>query len=352
MVSSIKAFKQDPHFKTILISTSQHKQLLSDVISLFKLNVNYDLRVMRKNQGLSGLTARLLKSFDSLFKNLKPDLIFVQGDTTSSMTAALSAFYKKIPVAHIEAGLRTGDIYSPFPEEINRIYIDMVSEFLFPPTKKARKNLADSGIKKGNILITGNTGIDALLMTLNIKTSYGKKITGKILDGDKIILMTTHRRESFGKPLQNIIKAIIVLAGKFKEYKFILPVHPNPNVKLPVYENLKGIPNIILTDPLPYTDFIMIMKKAFLIISDSGGIQEEAPVLGKPVVVLREKTERVEAVKNNAAILTGHDKEKIITTVSGLIRDRTLYKKMSKIRYLYGDGKAGSRIYKFIKEHL
>lgn len=347
MVSTIKEFKKDKNYKTIIIATSQHEELLTEVIDLFNLKIDFNLHIMRKNQSLSELSSRLIKGLGEIYNKIQPDIIFVQGDTSSSFLGALTGFYKKITVAHIEAGLRTFDKFSPFPEEINRVFIDLIADYLFPPTATSKTNLINSGVDKKRILVSGNTGIDALLMTIKMKKKFQEKKL-KSLNSEKIITITTHRRESFGKPIMNTLKAIKILAKKLKDFQFVFPVHPNPNVKRIVNSQLADLKNVILTKPLNYSDFILLMSKSKLIITDSGGIQEEAPVLGKPVLILRDKTERPEAVAKGAAILVGTDTSLIVNETMKLIEDQKAYKKMAKVRYLYGDGNAGKKIYDFI----
>ena len=319
MAPIIKVFKNDLiNFNTIVAVTGQHREMLDQVLELFKIVPDYDLNLMRPNQTLESLTGRILIGISDLLDKIKPDILFIQGDTTTTYATALASFYKKIRVAHVEAGLRTKNVHSPFPEEINRRMTTILSSFHFPPTQQSKKNLLDDGISNKDIIISGNTVIDSLLnvskkIDLN-KKKYNvlfKKKYGIDFNNLKTILITGHRRENFGEGFENICEAIKEIA-LLKNIQIIYPVHLNPNVQEPVIRILKGLSNIYLIPPQDYVPFIFLMKKSYLILTDSGGVQEEAPSLGKPVLVMRDNTERPEGIKVGTAKLVGTDKKKII----------------------------------------
>jgi len=353
-----KLKKENHNWKVGVCLTAQHREMLDQVLNIFNIKLDYDLNIMKQNQDLYDITSNILINIKNVLNDFQPDLVLVHGDTTTTFVSSLAAFYKKIEVGHIEAGLRTGDIYYPFPEEANRKLTTSLAKYHFAPTIIAKENLLNEGVKEENIIVTGNTGIDALFLALNkIKKNKNleKKIINKfsstfsILDS-QFILVTAHRRESFGKGFINICEAIKELAIKYPKIKFIYPVHLNPNVKRPVKEILSNIKNIFLIEPLEYLEFVYLMSKSYLILTDSGGIQEEAPSLGKPVLVMRDITERVEALEAGTVKLVGTDKSRIIKEVSRLIEDKNEYDKMSKAVNPYGDGKASERIAKFLKE--
>jgi len=353
-----KLKKENHNWKVGVCVTAQHREMLDQVLNIFNIKLDYDLNIMKQNQDLYDITSNILINIKNVLNDFQPDLVLVHGDTTTTFVSSLAAFYKKIEVGHIEAGLRTGDIYYPFPEEANRKLTTSLAKYHFAPTIIAKENLLNEGVKEENIIVTGNTGIDALFLALNkIKKNKNleKKIINKfsstfsILDS-QFILVTAHRRESFGKGFINICEAIKELAIKYPKIKFIYPVHLNPNVKRPVKEILSNIKNIFLIEPLEYLEFVYLMSKSYLILTDSGGIQEEAPSLGKPVLVMRDITERVEALEAGTVKLVGTDKSRIIKEVSRLIEDKNEYDKMSKAVNPYGDGKASERIAKFLKE--
>lgn len=347
----VKVFKQNKNFKTLVCVTAQHRQMLDQILKTFGLKPDYDLNIMTKNQTLSELSAQILNKIEKVLTRENPEFVFVQGDTTTTFISALAAFYKKLKICHLEAGLRTNHKYAPFPEEINRKMTTVLADYHFAPTKEAAANLAKEGVSKAKIFVVGNTVIDALLAVVNKIKAYqpGKfKQLKKINFGKKIILVTGHRRENFGRGFENICRALKQLAEKHPETEIVYPVHLNPNVKKPVFAILGKIKNVKLIEPLAYTDFVFLMHKAYLIITDSGGVQEEAPSLGKPVLVMREATERPEAVKAGTVILVGTDSRKIAKYVEELLLGQALYKKMSKAHNPYGDGKTASRILKII----
>ncbi len=333
----------------IVIATAQHREMLDQILNLFKIKPDYDLNIMKERQSLSGLTSRLTAKIDEVYKKENFSATLVQGDTTSTFVGSLVSFYHKIPVGHVEAGLRTDNIYNPFPEEVNRRLNSVISTYHYTPTEKAKENLLKENTNEQNILVTGNTVIDALLCTLKEKSERLKKIREKLgIENTKYILMTMHRRENWGKPMKDVMKAVKEILYEKKDYKLLFPVHLNPAVREIVYEELKGHENIILTDPLDYLPFISVMERAQLILTDSGGIQEEAPSLGIPTLVLRETTERPEAIEGGTAKLVGTDKEKVKKEALLLLNDEKEYKKMSGMNNPFGDGKASERI----RDHL
>jgi len=336
-----------------VIATEQHKHLLHQMLKVFELKPDVTLSLMKENQNLSELTSTAIIALNKVLAKETPDLVIAQGDTTTAMVTALVSFYNKIPFAHIEAGLRSGDLHNPFPEELNRIIADRVASFNFAPTERARENLIKEGIPSNTIYVTGNTVIDALLWVVNkIRKVETLKVKKFINSKRKLILVTLHRRESFGKPLINICKAIKTIALERKDVQIIYPVHPNPNVRNIVRNLLEGIKNIYLIDPLDYVDFVALLDKAYIVLTDSGGIQEEAPALGKPVLVVRDKTERLEALEKGVAKLVGRQEETIVEEVIKLLDNIEAYKALAKGISPYGDGKAAERIVRILKENL
>lgn len=350
----IKQFQEDSsNFKTVVCITAQHREILDQVLNFFNIKPNYDLNLMKLNQTLFNITSsKVLGEMEKIINDCSPDIIFVQGDTTTAFLGSLAGYYKKIKIAHVEAGLRSYNKYSPFPEEINRILIDHTADYFFAPTEKAKLNLSKEGIR-GNVWVVGNTVIDALFYGLDIIKRWGEEkyfTYFKFVDfSKKIILVTAHRRENFGQPFKDIASALKQLAKKFNNIEIIYPVHPNPNVTKPIFNILKGINNIHLIKSLDYSHLIWIMNKSYIVLTDSGGIQEEAPSLGKPVLVLRNVTERTEGIKAGTAKLIGTDINTIVTTVSNLLTNEQRYQKMAMVANPYGDGKTCKRIMKIIK---
>lgn len=340
--------KNSDIFESIVCVTAQHRELLDSVLKLFQIKPDFDLDIMRANQNLWSLTSEVLLKTKDIIEKVNPNVVLVHGDTTTSMASALSAFYAKIPVGHVEAGLRTFDKYYPFPEEINRVFTDSICTYHFAPTEKSCNNLKNSMIPQENIYKTGNTVIDALLYIVNNKQEDIKEL--KLNPNLKTILLTSHRRENFGEPIRNICSAVLELVNKNKDIEFVYPVHPNPNIRKPVYEILQGKDRIHLIEPLEYAQFCTLMKKSYIILTDSGGVQEEAPSLGKPVIVLRDTTERPEAVEYGTVKLTGTNIEKIVSEVQKLLNDEKEYKKMSESINPYGDGQASKRIIEVLKK--
>ena len=346
----VLALKKNPaNFIVRVCVTAQHRHILDPVLNLFHIIPDIDLDLMQNNQSISELSSRAMGALTKTLKQVMPDLVLVQGDTTTAMIAAMAAFYEQIPVAHVEAGLRTRDLLNPFPEEMNRRVISILGAFHFAPTSKAVDSLVCEGIAKEKIYLTGNTVVDALLTILEQEVDW--EIPVKVND-KKIVLVTAHRRESFGEPLKQICKAIRELSNRFSDLAFIYPVHPNPNVKKVVNRELVGSPRVFLLDPLEYQHFVFLMKQSYLILTDSGGIQEEAAFLGKPVLVMRNETERVESIETGVSKLVGVSAERIVQEVEKLLLDERTYATMSQHSQVYGDGHAAERIIKVLEEHL
>lgn len=349
MAPLVKELEKYPEtFESIVCVTAQHRQMLDQVLNLFNIKPDYDLDIMKPNQDLWTITSDVLLLMKDVFEKAKPDIVLVHGDTTTSMAAALSAFYARIPVGHVEAGLRTFDKHYPFPEEINRVFADAVCTYHFAPTETSVENLVKSAIPKEHIYKTGNTVIDALLHTVeNNKIDLSYIGLNPEL---KTILLTSHRRENFGEPIKNICKAVLKLVEDNKNIQVVYPVHLNPNVQKPVKELLDGKERIHLIEPMEYAPFSSLMKEAHLIMTDSGGVQEEAPSLGKPVLVLRTTTERPEAVEYGTVKLVGTDTDVIVKEVQNLLDNESEYKKMSEAINPYGDGLASQRIVDAIRK--
>lgn len=364
MAPLVLEFKKYPlQYETVVCVSGQHREMLDTVLELFQIVPDYDLNIMQANQDLYDVTNRILTGLRDVLKQVKPDLVFVHGDTTTSTTAALAAFYQQIPVAHVEAGLRTGNIYSPWPEEMNRQLTGRLATYHFAPTPLAKQNLLKENVYEKSIEVTGNTVIDALHWVVNriadnndlslslqcdlVQKGYD---INRLLRGQQMVLITGHRRENFGEGFLNICQAIKQLADTFPNIDFVYPMHLNPNVRKPVLDILDNAGNnVFLIEPLSYLPFVYMMQKSLLILTDSGGVQEEAPGLGKPVLVMRDTTERPEAVEAGTVMLVGTDKNKIINGVSDLVNNiNGLYESMSHAENPYGDGKACDRIVKWL----
>lgn len=348
MAPVILALKNESWANVRVLATAQHRDLLDQVLDAFMIVPDIDLNIMRSNQTLTLLTARLLNSLDDVLTVENPDVVLVQGDTTTVMTVALASFYHNIPVGHIEAGLRTGDMMNPFPEELNRVLTGQLARWHFAPMESSCRNLKREGVDPKSILVTGNTVIDALLMTVAKNPPLDIDLDSK----KRLILITSHRRENFGEPLRSICRAIHTLAVNNTNIQFLFPVHPNPNVKDVVYEMLSGVSNIRLCAPLGYKAFVAAMNRSYLIISDSGGIQEEAPALGKPVLVLRDETERQEAIEVGAVKIVGSNYRYIVQEAQLLIDDPVVYQSMVHGKSPYGDGHAAKKIVNKLKTHF
>ncbi len=348
MAPVILALKNESWVDVRVLATAQHRHMLDQVLNFFGIDPDIDLNIMRPNQALTTLTARLLLELDDVLLAEKPDVVLAQGDTTTVMTVALACFYHRISFGHVEAGLRTWDMQNPFPEEANRVIAGRLACWHFAPTESSRQNLLREGVCDTDIVVTGNTVIDALFMTASKKLEIGVHLD----DTRRLVLVTSHRRENFGEPFRNICRALRTLAEGNADIQILYPVHPNPNVKDVAHEMLAGYSNIILCEPLDYAPFVAAMKKAYLIISDSGGVQEEAPALGKPVLVLRDETERPEAVDMGVVKLVGPNFERIVKEAQLLLDDPDAYQSMARGISPYGDGKGAQRIVAVLKEHF
>ena len=362
MAPLVKEFQKRPNeFQTIVCVTGQHREMLDQVLHIFEITPDYDLNIMKQGQDLYDVTARVLLGMRDVLKEARPDVVLVHGDTTTSTAAALAAFYQQLPVGHVEAGLRTHNIYSPWPEEMNRQLTGRLATYHFAPTPLSRQNLLSEGIQESHITVTGNTVIDALYMVVD-KIKQDKVLdaelekllkqsgydVNRLSAGKKLVLITGHRRENFGDGFISMCRAIKTLTEKYPEVDFVYPMHLNPNVRKPIHEVfggvLSGLGNMFFIEPLEYLSFVYLMEKSTIVLTDSGGIQEEAPGLGKPVLVMRDTTERPEALEAGTVKLVGTDYGKIIKEVSALIEDREYYDRMSKAVNPYGDGKACQRI--------
>lgn len=354
MAPLVKALQNDTErFETKVCVTAQHRQMLDQVLEVFDIVPDYDLNIMAPNQDLYDITSKVLLGLRDVLKEFRPDTVLVHGDTTTSMAASLAAFYQQIAVGHVEAGLRTYDMLSPWPEEMNRQVTDRICTYYFAPTEQSKQNLLQENIEESKIYVTGNTVIDALLMAVDIiarkpgvKERIQKELQekGYTVGQRQYILVTGHRRENFGEGFLHICTAIKELAAKHPDMDIVYPVHLNPNVQKPVYELLSGLDNVYLISPLDYLPFIYAMQHSTLLLTDSGGVQEEAPSLGKPVLVMRNTTERPEAVEAGTVKLVGTDASAIVSSVTELLRDKKLYRRMSETHNPYGDGQACERI--------
>ncbi len=366
MAPLVKEFQKYPgEFETVVCVTGQHRQMLDQVLDLFDIKPDYDLNIMKQGQDLYDVTARVLIGMRDVLNADKPDVVLVHGDTTTSTAAALAAFYQRIPVGHVEAGLRTKNIYSPWPEEMNRQLTGRIATYHFAPTKLSKENLMSEGIDDSRVFITGNTVIDALRWVIDkiensddIKVKLAEELkksgydTGRLAEGKKLVLITGHRRENFGDGFIAICEAIKALSEKYPDVDFVYPMHLNPNVRRPIHQvfgdNLDELSNVFFIEPLEYLSFVYLMKKSHIVLTDSGGIQEEAPGLGKPVLVMRDTTERPEALKAGTVKLVGADFDRILKEVSALIDNQECYTSMSQAVNPYGDGFACCRIVKSI----
>lgn len=362
MAPLVKEFEKHPDmFKTIVCVTGQHREMLDQVLQIFEINPDYDLNIMKQGQDLYDVTTRVLTGMRDVLKDAQPDIVLVHGDTTTSTASALAAFYQQIPVGHVEAGLRTHNIYSPWPEEMNRQITGRIAAYNFAPTPLSKQNLLTEGIKEESITVTGNTVIDALYMVVdkikndkaldnnleNILKNAGYDVN-RLSGGKKLVLITGHRRENFGEGFIHMCKAIKTLTEKYPDVDFVYPMHLNPNVRKPIHEVFGNEPssNMFFIEPLEYLSFVYLMEKSTIVLTDSGGIQEEAPGLGKPVLVMRDTTERPEALEAGTVKLVGTDYDKIVSKVSKLLNDEKYYDEMSKAVNPYGDGIACERIVK------
>ncbi|NLG32989.1 MAG: UDP-N-acetylglucosamine 2-epimerase (non-hydrolyzing) [Syntrophomonadaceae bacterium] len=351
MAPVIKELKKVEDIKTVVVVTAQHREMLDQVLNLFKIVPDYDLNLMKERQDLFSLTTGILNGIKSILEKEKPDLMLVHGDTTTTFTASLAAFYLKIPVGHVEAGLRTRNKYSPFPEEINRTLTGKLAELHFAPTETNKQNLLAESVASLKIWVTGNTVIDALLETVNSNYVFGPEFKN-INFNNRILLVTTHRRENWGSQMRSIYEALIRLIDEFSDVEVIFPVHKNPIVRNVALEMLEGKERVHLLEPLDYEPFANLMNVSYIILTDSGGMQEEAPSLGKPVLVLRDTTERPEALQAGTVKLVGTNQRSIYEAAKILLTNKYEYKKMSRAINPYGDGKAAARIVDVIKDFL
>lgn len=354
MAILVRKLQQDPHFEHKLCVTGQHRQMLDQVLELFELIPDFDLNIMQSGQDLTDVTCRILVALRELFQSYRPDLVLVHGDTTTCMATSLAAFYAGIKIGHIEAGLRTGNLQSPFPEEANRLITDRLANYFFAPTDRNVQVLLQEGVKPEAIAKTGNTVIDALLYVSNQVYQFSQKIEDSIkkifASQRKILLVTGHRRENFGDGFIQICNALYDLAEQHPTLEIVYPVHLNPNVQEPVYERLGNLPNVHLPAPIDYADFVYAMKQSWVILTDSGGVQEEAPSLGKPVLVMRDTTERPEAVEAGTVKLVGANRTAIVESVKELWENTSLYHQMAAANNPYGDGHASERIIEFLRK--
>jgi UDP-N-acetylglucosamine 2-epimerase len=351
----LELLRRSDRFEALVCVTAQHRSMLDQVLGVFEIAPDIDLDLMTANQTLSSLTASILTSLSRVFEERRPDCVLVQGDTTTAMAASLCAFYHQIPVGHVEAGLRTNNKWSPFPEEINRRLAGQIADWHFAPTERARQNLLREGFSDERIVVVGNTVIDALLMArekLKSRPVSWGSLNPADFRGRSLVAITGHRRESFGDGFRSLCRAILRLAKRFPDTAFVYPVHLNPHVRKPVFEMLSGVSNIHLIEPLEYLPFVSLMDASAIIISDSGGVQEEAPALGKPVLVTRDSTERPEAIEAGSAKLVGTDEEAIVREAARLLEDPTAREAMAKIRNPFGDGDSARRIVDELSKRL
>lgn len=345
MAPVVMKLKSEKNIQPIVVLTAQHRQMLDQVMNLFDLKADYDLDIMKDRQTLSDITVRVLTGLEKIMEEVKPDIVLVQGDTTTVLAGALSAFYHKIPVGHVEAGLRTDDMYNPFPEEMNRRIVSSLASIHFAPTREAKENLLKFGVDENKIYLTGNTVVDSLQYILaKNDVVYPDEFVKFHDDKKKILFVETHRRENLGEPMRNICRALKRIVSEHKDVEIVFSVHRNPAVRDVVFAELSNIDRVLLMAPVDYPVMIGLMKKSFFVLTDSGGLQEEAPSIGKPVIVLRENTERPEGLRTGTAILAGTDENKVFEIASLLLRDNDVYEKMAKAVNPYGDGKASDRI--------
>ncbi|HEY3011214.1 MAG TPA: UDP-N-acetylglucosamine 2-epimerase (non-hydrolyzing) [Gemmatimonadales bacterium] len=339
-------------FESVICVSAQHRSMLDQVLDVFGLEADHDLDLMTAGQSPAEVTARVLERLPPLLRQIRPNVLLVQGDTMTTFAAAFAAYLERIPSGHVEAGLRTGDRYQPFPEEMNRVMTTRLASIHFAPTEQARAALLAEGVPAADVHLTGNTVIDALLQTVREGYIFRSPRLASLDPRRRLVLVTTHRRESFGAPLRSTCAAIRDLAERFPDLQFVLPVHPNPEVKETVEQLLCDLPGLYLIEPVDYLEFVHLMNRAYLVLTDSGGVQEEAPSLGKPVLVLREVTERPEGVAAGTAVVVGTDRERIVNVATELLTSRAAYERMANAVNPYGDGKASGRIVKALAERF
>ncbi|MFQ6324082.1 non-hydrolyzing UDP-N-acetylglucosamine 2-epimerase [Lactococcus garvieae] len=350
MLPIVKEFENNNHINCITVVTGQHREMLDQVLTVFDTKPDHDLGIMSQNQSLSDITVNIISNLNSVITKELPDMILVHGDTTTTFAASLFAFYNRIPIGHVEAGLRTWDKYSPFPEEVNRQLTDVLSDLYFAPTEASKLNLLKENHSDNQIFITGNTVIDAL--KYSVKEDFKHEILDNIRSPSRIILLTMHRRENIGQPMENVFKGILEIVKKNKDVEIIFPVHLNPQVRHYAFKYFDKVPQVHLVDPLNMVEFHNITSRSYMILTDSGGVQEEAPSLGKPVLVLREETERPEGVEAGTLKIVGTSTETIIKEIENLLFNEEEYQKMSEAKNPYGDGEASQRIVKIIEEYF
>lgn len=353
MAPLVKQLQETEEIESILCVTAQHREMLDMVLDLFELKADYDLDIMQHGQTISDITVKVLKGLESILQEVKPDIVLVHGDTTTTFIGALAAFYQQIPVGHVEAGLRSGNIYSPYPEEMNRKLTGALTSLHFAPTKGNYQNLLREGIKEENIFVTGNTVIDALLQVVKKDYTFENQLLNEIdYINKKVIVMTCHRRENWGEPMENIFEAVVEVVKNHREVEVVFPVHLNPKIRDLAQEIMGGVEGIHLIEPLDYEPFANLLKRAHFILTDSGGIQEEAPALGKPILVLRTETERPEAVEAGTVKVVGVEKDPIIKAVEDLLLNSEHYSQMANAVNPYGDGMASKRIIEALLYHF
>lgn len=354
MAPLVKALERDEKFESIVCVTAQHREMLDSVLEIFDIKPKYDLNIMAHGQTIIDISNKVLKGVDEVIKECNPDIVLVHGDTSTTLNGALAGFYNKVPIGHVEAGLRSYDLFSPFPEEANRKLTGVITNFHFSPTKTNERNLLNEGVNAERIYVTGNTVIDALLSVVNKNHVFTENVLNNIdFDNKKVVLLTTHRRENWGEPMKNIFKAAIKLIEKNSNVEIIFPMHKNPAIRELAHRYFdKYSDKVHLIEPLEYVEFTNLMAKAYLIMTDSGGIQEEAPALGKPVIVLRTETERPEAVEAGTVVLAGVNEEDIFNTADELITNKEAYNLMAHAVNPYGDGMACNRIIEILKQNF
>lgn len=353
MAPIIKAMEKEDRIENTVCITAQHREMLDQVLKLFKIEADYDLNIFKPGQSLTEITIRALKGLEEVIQEVKPDLLLVQGDTSTVFSGALAAFYQKVKVGHVEAGLRSGNLYSPYPEEANRMLTGIVTNFHFAPTEEARENLVKEGYPEDQIFITGNTVIDALQYAIQEEYSFQLPLLNELdYEKKRIILLTSHRRENLGQPMENIFRAVNDIVNKYQDVEVVFPIHLNPKVREIAYSAFEDNPKVHIIEPLDYEPFTNLMAKSHFIVTDSGGLQEEAPSLGKPVLVIREETERPEGIEAGTAKLVGTEYENVFKEIDNLLSKSDQYEKMANAVNPYGDGRAAERIVDVILENM
>jgi UDP-N-acetylglucosamine 2-epimerase (non-hydrolysing) len=353
MAPVVRALRNSPDvFESMVCVSAQHREMLDQVLSVFQLKADFDLDLMTPGQSPADVVARLMERIPRLLREIRPDVLLVQGDTVTTFAAAFAAYFERVPTAHVEAGLRTGNKFHPFPEEMNRVLTTRLAELHFAPTPRAAETLLREGIPQDDVVLTGNTVIDALLATVRPAYRFTTPALASLDPNRRVVLVTTHRRESFGGPLESVCAAVRTIVERFEEVEVVIPVHPNPQVKPVVVRKLCDLRRVHLIEPVDYVEFVNLMARSYLILTDSGGVQEEAPSLGKPVLVLRELTERPEGVEAGTAVVVGTDRDRIVATASELLTSPEAYARMATAVNPYGDGRASERIAGALRERF